>query len=307
MLIGNVSLNLDYYSGEDLYSDGYVEEEILDYIKKELDVDELLRVEDRWAVLYHLSSTRRNLLEWIELSEGCKTLEIGAGCGALTGVLCEKSSHVTSIELSMKRAEILAERHKKNDNLEVVVGNLNDIPLGNGTYDYVTLIGVLEYAAQFTPGDQPFASFLRKVFDTLAPNGTLILAIENKFGLKYWAGAREDHTGVLFDSLEDYPRDKKAQTFGKNELERLLYNCGFSDLQFYYPFPDYKMPQQIFSDNHLPSLGFNGQSPNYDMDRIKLFDESLVYSNILKNKEFPFFSNSFLVLCKKDIAGENNE
>ncbi|MHA0856177.1 class I SAM-dependent methyltransferase [Paenibacillus sp. CMAA1364] len=307
MEIGNVSVNLDYYSGQDLYSDGTVENEIFEYLKKGLDIDKLLRMEDRWAVLYHLSPTRRNLLEWMEFSQGSKTLEIGAGCGALTGLLCEKSSQVTSIELSLQRAKILAERHKNCDNLEVIVGNLNDVPLADNTYDYVSLIGVLEYAEQFTQGSKPFSTFLGKIFNTLAPKGTLILAIENKFGLKYWAGAREDHTGIFFDGLEGYPRDAKAKTFGKIELEDLLYSCGFSKLEFHYPFPDYKMPKQVYSDESLPGVGFNGESPNYDMDRLKLFNESLVYSNIIKNGQFPFFANSFLVLCEKNGAGENNE
>lgn len=31
--VGNVKLNLDYYSGEDLYSDGDIENEILDIVK----------------------------------------------------------------------------------------------------------------------------------------------------------------------------------------------------------------------------------------------------------------------------------
>lgn len=35
----------------------------------------------------------------------------------------------------------------------------------------------------------------------LKENGKVLLAIENKFGLKYWCGAAEDHTGIPFVRL----------------------------------------------------------------------------------------------------------
>ena len=80
----------------------------------------------------------------------------------------------------------------------------------------------------------------------------MIIAIENKFGLKYWAGAREDHTGRNFDSIEDYPNDKGIQTFGKHELTELLKSVGFSNTEYYYPMPDYKLPKIVYSDDYLP-------------------------------------------------------
>lgn len=41
------------------------------------------------------------------------------------------------------------ERNKHYDNLEIIVGNFNDIKFEN-KFDYITLIGVLEYARLFT-------------------------------------------------------------------------------------------------------------------------------------------------------------
>ena len=75
-----------------------------------------------------------------------------------------------------------------------MVGNFNDIVLEE-KYDYITLIGVLEYAAYYTDAKQPFESFLKRISSYLKEDGKLLIAIENKFGLKYWAGTREDHTG----------------------------------------------------------------------------------------------------------------
>lgn len=35
----------------------------------------------------------------------------------------------------------------------------------------------------------------------LAPGGRIVIAIENKYGLKYFAGCKEDHLGTYFPEL----------------------------------------------------------------------------------------------------------
>ncbi|MDB9822384.1 class I SAM-dependent methyltransferase [Deltaproteobacteria bacterium] len=290
-------INLDFYSGEDLYSDGSIENEILDIVKSNNDFSKILAADKRWPVLYHLSPLRRNLLEWYDFDSSASLLEIGAGCGALTGLFCEKVEEVVAVELSKRRAEVIANWHKDKSNLEIVVGNLNDISFDK-KFDYITLIGVLEYAGKYTGTDNPYYNFLVQIKKYLTPEGTLIVAIENKFGLKYWAGAKEDHNGKYFDSIENYLDDSSIKTFGRAELEDLLNLAGFKTVKFYYPMPDYKLPIQVFSDDFLPDIGqIFGISPNYDNERMVLFNEATAYDNIIINKQFDFFANSFLLFC----------
>ncbi len=293
-------LNLKYYNGKDKYSDGDVENVILKIVKEEEDIDEILKTTKNWPILYHLSSIRENLLSWYNFDPTSSLLEIGGGCGALTGLFARSVKEVSVVELSKRRAEIIYHRYKEHSNLKILVGNLNDIKF-DARFDYVTLIGVLEYAASFTEGPSPFNSFLIKTRSLLKENGVLLLAIENKFGLKYWSGAREDHTGRFFDSIEDYPFNKSIQTFGKAELEKMLLNCGFKDLFFYYPMPDYKLPKVIYSDEYMPRLDdfFDECAPNYDSERLSLFNENMAMRNLIANRQFDFFANSFLIEAKK--------
>jgi methylase of polypeptide subunit release factors len=239
---------------------------------------------------------RKNLLDWYDFDKNASLLEIGGGCGAFSGMLAGKLKNVSVVELSKRRAEIIYNRHKNYENLEIIAGNLNDVVFEE-KFDYVTLIGVLEYAGKFTDGDTPFKTFLENAKSYLKPNGKLLIAIENKFGMKYWAGAREDHTGRFFDGIEDYPNDKGIQTFGKLEFEKLIKSVGFKDTEFYYPMPDYKLPKIIYSDAYLPKIDdlFDIYSPNFDQDRVVLFDERKAFKNVIKNGQFPFFANSFLV------------
>lgn len=288
--------NINYYKGSDLYSDGDIENTILDIVKNNTDFTDILHDTDNWAVLYHLTPIRKNLLDWYGFDKNATLLEIGGGCGAFSGMFAQKLKEVKVVELSKRRAEIIYNRHKNYENLEIIAGNLNDITFEE-KFDYVTLIGVLEYAGKFTEGNTPFKTFLENAKSYLKPNGKLLIAIENKFGLKYWAGAREDHTGRYFDSIEGYPNDKGIQTFGKKELEELLLSAGFRCLNFYYPLPDYKLPKIIYSDDYLPKMDdlFDIYSPSFDQDRCVLFNEREAFKNIIKNEQFPFFANSFLV------------
>jgi len=294
--IGNAVLNYEFYKGDDQYSDGDIEDEILKLLQENGDVLNILEHDHRWPVLYHLSPVRQNILEWYDMKADAQVLEIGAGCGAITGVLCRKAKKVICNDLSKRRSIINATRNKEYSNLEIFVGNFNDIILSQ-KFDYITLIGVLEYARYYTDTTNPFVDFLKKIKGYLKEDGKLLIAIENKYGLKYWAGAREDHTGVAYDGLEGYINTQsKAETFSKKRLDAIIREAGYGNVEFYYPLPDYKFPTQIFSDYNLPKadeLSIGRES--YDNSRLLSFDENLVYRGLLEENMFDFFANSFFV------------
>lgn len=296
-----------YQKGVDVYSDG-VEHDLLQFFKQtdaaqlEIKIRDILNDNPNWPTLYHLSPIRENILSWFNFNPRGSLLEIGAGCGAITGLLCTKTAHVSAVELSSLRSEIIAHRHADKKNLTVYAGNLNDIDFQE-KFDYVTLIGVLEYAGKYTHTHHPFLDFLKNVKKYLRDGGSLIVAIENRFGLKYWSGAKEDHTGRFFDSIEGYPIKKGVQTFGKHEISQLMLDAGFSKVDFYYPMPDYKLPTEIFSDHYHPSQIHQLRPdifPFVDLSNSRqfLFDERRVMDNIIKNKQFDFFANSFLVFAR---------
>ena len=122
--IGKVFLDDTLYPGQDLYSDGAIEDEMLeiarDYHPEEF--NRVIRERESWPILYHFSHIRENILSWLPFTGEEKVLEIGSGCGAVTGALCRKAKEVTCIELSMKRSRINAYRHRDQDNLKITCG-----------------------------------------------------------------------------------------------------------------------------------------------------------------------------------------
>ena len=284
--------NLDYYSGENFYSDGDIEKEILKIVKTQGSYESMENVP--FPVLYHLSRVRENILNWYPFQEDATCLEIGSGCGAISGLLCERMRKVVSVELSKQRADINMARHERVPNLEIWVGNLNDMVFGE-QFDYIVLNGVFEYAPGFTEGDQPCETFLKNIKRLLKPEGILLIAIENRFGLKYFAGAPEDHTNGYFDGIAGYPDNHSVRTFSKGEWERLMEACGFSYHRFYYPYPDYKFPREVFTDESLKEQKYGLPTWNFTKYRMALFREGQVAETIQQDGRMDYFANSFLI------------
>lgn len=300
-LIGQVTLDYGYYSGNDLYCDGNVEDEMLNIAKEHTkgELNQVIAESKEWPILYHFSDLRKNVVEWIPIDKDQTVLEVGAGCGAITGAFAKNAQSVTCIELSKKRSLINAYRNREYDNVEIKVGNYKDIEKTVGKFDYVSLIGVLEYAELYMDGDNAYTTMLKNVKEHLKQGGKLILAIENRLGLKYFAGCKEDHLSEYFKGIEGYPTSKGIKTFSKKELENVLRESGFQNQTFYYPYPDYKFPTTIYSDRFLPKENdLNNNIRNFDMERMLLFDETKVFNSLIENELFPEFSNSFLVIAE---------
>lgn len=297
-------LDLTYYSGQDLYSDGAVEDELLEAVRGKDSIEKQLMEGNSWAHLYHLSDIRENILEWYDFNPEGTLLEIGSGCGALSGLFCRKVKHVTAIELSKKRSAINAARNDQYNNLTIMVGNFEDIRLTE-KFDYVTLIGVFEYSICYINSENPFTDMLERAKRFLKPGGKLFIAIENKYGLKYFAGATEDHTGRCFDGLENYVGVERVRTFSRGSLDKMLLEAGFVKNEFYYPMADYKLPDEIYSDRNLPSFGsIRKPCVAYDRDRYELINENQAFDGICEDGLFPEMANSFLIVS--EVPGNGN-
>ena len=300
--IGNVTMNYDYYSGKDLYSDGDIEDTLLEIVKnhERSEYPDIIAASKSWPILYHLSEVRTNILNWYPFEKDATVLEVGAGCGAITGTIAERVKKVTAVDLSKRRSLINAYRNKDRDNLEIIVGNFNDVAAGfTEKFDYVTLIGVLEYGECYIPGENSYQVFLEKIRKLLKPGGKVLIAIENRLGLKYFAGCREDHVGKYFEGIEGYSATSGVKTFSKKQLELLLKQSGYKNSAFYYPYPDYKLPTTIYSDAYLPAKGeLANNARNFDADRLVLFDETKAWDTILDAGLFAEFSNSFFVVAE---------
>lgn len=298
--IGKITLDYSKYAGEDLYCDGEVEDELLDIVKNvsPAEYGKLIEEKKSWPILYHLSPLRENIVDWIPMDKSAKVLEVGSGCGAITGALARKCGRVTCVDLSRKRSLINAYRHRECGNATIHVGNFKDIePQLAADYDYICLIGVFEYGRSYIGGDKPYEDFLNILRKHLAPEGRIVIAIENKYGLKYFAGCKEDHLGTYFSGIENYAEGGGVRTFSRKGLERIFQNCGVQETHFYYPYPDYKFMTTLYSDAYLPGKGeLSNNLRNFDRDRMLLFHEKSAFDGLVEDGLFSVFANSYLAV-----------
>jgi SAM-dependent methyltransferase len=288
------------------YRDGG-ERRVLEIVEGAADLtslsDELERQASTWPERYHLVKSRGNVVRPLALARTDRVLELGAGCGAVTRVLGERCSLVDAVEPMPERARIARARTRELDGVEVFVGTLDDVP-PEASYDLVTLVGVLEYVADGRPEHAAYAGYLREVGRRLRPGGTVLIAIENRIGVKYLAGAPEDHTNRLFDGLEDYPRGGHARCFTHLELESIVEQAGLVP-RFLYAFPDYKLPRVVFADGllhddagrrlacDLPRF----PSPSWMGPGARAADERRLWHTLVKDGLGAQFANSFIVLA----------
>lgn len=290
------------------YSDGEdVERRLLEILKQCRDLsstsDELRQHITDWPSEYHFSPLRHALMRPFAISSGDRILELGCGCGAITRYLGETGAAVIAVEGSLIRAKIAAERCRDLPNVSIYCDNLADFS-SDFRFDFVTLIGVLEYAPIFLPGQDSIGNCLRAARNFLSPEGKLVLAIENQLGLKYFNGCGEDHVGQRYFGVNDLYNGQGPVTFGKRELSGHLVANGLVPHEFFYPFPDYKLPELIFTDKgiHDPELRptdmlYRSTSRDYGGMAQRNFHEYLTRDVIARNHLLAETANSFLVLA----------
>ena len=256
-----------------------------------------------WPSNYHLSSQRANLLRPLKDFLSGTVLEIGSGCGAITRFLGETARSVVALEGSHRRAHITRARTRDLPNVEVYCDEFSAF-VTQEKFDAVTLIGVLEYANMFVGGPHPALDMLTKVKAHLSDKGCLVIAIENQLGLKYFAGAPEDHLGKAMLGVEDQYTEGGVRTYSKKRLAALLHQAGFEEVEFLYPFPDYKMPASILSDDGLDHETFDpvpflvstaGKDPQLALE--PSFSLERTWPVLADNGLIATFSNSFLIIA----------
>jgi SAM-dependent methyltransferase len=292
------------------YSEGEYQENYLrtvfrkakDLSSSSYELEEYIR---DWPSEYHLSRKRTQLLREFSFNRGDKVLEVGCGCGAITRFLGETFDDVIAIEGNLARASLARMRTKDLPGVEIINAPFQKVGFQT-KFDLIFCIGVLEYSGLFVDGAKPFEAVLAYFSEILVPGGAVVIAIENQFGLKYFNSSEEDHTDILFDGVEGYPRYDRERTFGHRELSDLLQKC-FQDIQFFYPFPDYKLPTCVLSAGAFERMKLGelvgSLAPrdygDYAKTRRPRFDQRLVLMELDRNQAIPFFSNSFLVVAGK--------
>ena len=308
--------------GEPLpYEDG-AEAELLELFRtvenRRVGSDELAAAVHDWPTAYHLSPERAVLLTPLAVGSGDRVLDIGAGSGVNTRICADRGAVVTAVEASAARASLIAHRCAGLDGVEVLCGPLD--ALGDerrGVYDVALVVGVLEYAGTSQGGGGGPEGLLNQVVNALAPGGVMVLAIENRLGLKYLLGFPEDHLGLPWVGWEGY-RSGEPTTWSRRELAQMIAEAGLVAQKWLYPFPDYKLPSAVLSEElyqQPDAVDLVDQIVGHPTSReyaqpVLVADDRAAHRTMVAAGLGPDVANSFLVVAARSteaLAGRIDE
>ena len=237
-------------------------------LKYKGDTKTLLKDNPNLDYLYALSDLRENILEWYEFEPTASLLQVGSDYGALTGLYSRRVGQVTVLDPDKSNLSVNRMRYEARKNIRYVTGDLGSFE--GESFDYVVMVGSLA---------KPYEEQIKKAKLLLNQGGKLILAVCNRLGLKYQAGATPDE-----DRLS------------REEVLKLL--GGHTEL--YYPMPDYRLPITLYSDSCLPGKGdLTHAILAYDYPKYLRFDLGKMYEEVCEGKQFETFANSFLAIWSR--------
>ncbi|MGN0334328.1 MAG: hypothetical protein ACI4DV_01520 [Lachnospiraceae bacterium] len=165
----------------------------------------------------------------------------------------------------------------------------------SGNYDFLIVTDAFGKVRMHFSGNSPYADALKLLKAHLNPGGHVILAVDNKYGLSFFAGCPEQLTGRYFEGLEGYPHTEGIRTFSKEAVLEMAAEAGFTSVKTYYPYPDYRYMTEMYSDEKLPLPGeLKTDFCNFEQERVVLFDEAKVFDGLIREGRFAEFSNSYL-------------
>ena len=199
-------------------------------------------------------------------------LDYGSGWGTVTRFAAQHARHLFSMDLTYESLRFCHRTGPANITC-LHGGDSGGLPFRDGVLDLVILNGVLEWIPQYRlegPPRQVQVAFLREVKRVLKPGGQVLIAIENRFGLDYFRGRRDEHTGIryitvlprfLADRLSRRRRNEpyRALTHGRSGYRRLLADAGLGDVDFAVPKPDYREIRQLLPRDRGPVAGTLGE------------------------------------------------
>ena len=238
-----------------------------------------------------LSHIRGNIFEWLQVRNK-KVLEINGRYGAVSECLVQVASGLDVVVEGDIEFNIISKRLDRYDNATIIKQELDD-SIQDGLYDFVIV------ANPYYKSRSHLIKEIDKYKLHLKDGGIICVAIDNKYGLKYFDGANEPNNNIRFSGIEGYRDYTGVRSFSRQELEKTLSQIEKSSVRWFYPYPDRLLPSIIYSDEYLPKKGeLVNNYRSFGEPEIISFDESQVWDNLIGDGLFQQFSNSFILLIE---------
>ncbi|MCI8466434.1 MAG: adenylyltransferase/cytidyltransferase family protein [Lachnospiraceae bacterium] len=226
-----------------------------------------------------IDGIRSGFLQWYKFHPDSVMLYLGKENDALANMLKERVKELVCVLCE----QICEENWRQKDRKK---------------FDYILSVATLE--------QQPHPEWiLKELRNLLKPEGSLLLGMNNRLGLRYFCGDRDPYTERNFDGVEGYRRAyaKKEDTFqgrmySKAELKEMLERTGWGKNRFYSVLSDLNNPALIYREDYLPNEDLSGRVfPTYHYPNSVFLEEECLYSDLVANGMFHSMANAYLIEC----------
>jgi len=278
---------------------------------------------------------RADALFFWPITNESRILDAGSMWGGLTIPVAQYCGEIFALDKTIETLEFLKIRAEQMGfrNIHAVASTVQQLPFPNDYFDLVILSGVLEWVAfeqdvvlevhwgkkrsdsavHSKNPRQVQVEALCEIQRVLKPGGHLHLAIENRIGYQYLAGAPDDHVNIKY--VPFLPRfvanavtkwrlncEYRTYTYSLMGYRSLLRDSGFQEVEFYGAFPHYILPSEIIpldlieqrKNTVLPIA--SPTVPVYIKVAAKMFPKGLL----------KYVAPSFIMIAKTK-GGEQNE
>lgn len=172
-------------------------------------------------------------------------LDVGCGFGTLPLGLAEHFSVAVGAEMLPERLSYAALRARQEPwpNAHFVRSHGARLPFADGSFDLVTMNGVLEWAALYSAG-KPRAlqvGMLQEMRRVMTSGGVAAVAIENRYALESLLALADTHTGLHFVTALPRPvadlvsrlrlrEPYRVFLYARREYRELFMDAGFPDV-----------------------------------------------------------------------------
>jgi O-antigen/teichoic acid export membrane protein/SAM-dependent methyltransferase/tRNA A-37 threonylcarbamoyl transferase component Bud32 len=217
-----------------------------------------------WSDRESLDSVKPTALAPIaHLLDGARVLDAGCGLGAITRWIGWAGARVVGVDAVHERALVARRRLDEASvpGLGVVIADVTRLPVASNSMDIVTCTGVLEWIPVVARGAHARGSVvqvdvLREFARVLRPGGLAVIAIENRYGLPYLLGRRDEHTALRWVTVLPRPVAERicraagrrlAYTHSIRGMRRLAREAGLDVEDVYAVLPHYSCATLMIS------------------------------------------------------------
>ncbi len=254
-----------------------------------------------------LKELPKAIVKWYEIEKGSRAACVVWGCGnsRLTAEALKEMGVWTDLipleEIDRRQNEEGGREGGSCADAASTGGKADRRETGQGKYDIIVAVDVIEYMSHAEEG-------LRRLRTMLKPEGKLLLAADNRLGIRYFCGDQDAFSGKNYDGIENYRhlhswerKTMEGRAYSKRELTGFLEKAGFGGHRFYSVFPKTSNPQLLLAEDYEPNEALDIRVfPEYNNPGTVFLMEEELYPTLMENGMLHAMANGFFIECPLD-------